>query len=87
MKEGDRLVLSGMADEIKIVDANGELITTLYDIENELPRDVEIIDKTFEKNSMRHSLLLHLAINLKFTGSAICTMLFLNLKHRLAKAI
>ena len=38
-----------MADEIKIVDANGELITTLYDIENELPRDVEIIDKTFEK--------------------------------------
>lgn len=49
VKEGDRLVLSGMADEIKIVDASGELITTLYDIENELPRDVEVIDKTFEK--------------------------------------
>ncbi|ENL8546908.1 restriction endonuclease [Serratia marcescens] len=49
MREGDIVDISGMANELKIVNANGELITTLYDIENELPRDVEEIDKIIKR--------------------------------------
>lgn len=44
-KEGDQISVSGMADEMRIVDGSGRQITTLHEIENSLPRDQEQINK------------------------------------------
>lgn len=49
IKEGDAISLSGMADEIKIVDSSGNTITTLHDLENALPRDHEEVNKAVER--------------------------------------
>ncbi len=44
-KEGDQISLGGMADELKIVDSAGNVITTLHELENSLPRDKPEINK------------------------------------------
>ena len=44
-KEGDQISLDGMADELKIVDSSGHVITTLYEFENSLSRDKPEINK------------------------------------------
>ena len=38
IKEGDALSIDGMADEIQLVNATGETITSLHELENTLPR-------------------------------------------------
>lgn len=49
-KEGDKLDLSGMADEIKIVDAEGNSVTDFHTIENALPHDwKEEVARTHEE--------------------------------------
>ncbi|MGG6136291.1 restriction endonuclease [Pantoea allii] len=49
LREGDDFSFSGMADEIKIVDASGSLITNFHELDNSLPRDTEGTDKIFKK--------------------------------------
>ena len=44
-KEGDPISLGGMADELKIVDSSGHVITTLLELENSLPRNKPEINK------------------------------------------
>lgn len=44
-KEGDQISLGGVANELKIVDSAGNVLTTLYDLENSLPRDNPEINK------------------------------------------
>lgn len=44
-KEGDQISLGGMANELKIVDSSGLVITTLHELENSLPRDKPEINK------------------------------------------
>lgn len=45
IKEGDPIYLGGMADELKIVDSSGSVITTLHELENSLPRDKPAINQ------------------------------------------
>jgi len=45
VKEGDQISFGGMADELKIVDSAGKVITTLHELENSLPRDSAEINK------------------------------------------
>jgi hypothetical protein len=41
IKEGDKIEISGINNEIKIVDADGKEITNFYEIENNLDRSLE----------------------------------------------
>jgi hypothetical protein len=44
-KEGNQISLGGMTDELKIVDSAGNVLTTLHELENSLPRDNPEINK------------------------------------------
>lgn len=44
-KEGDQISFGGMADELKIVDSSGIVISTLHELENSLPRDKPAINQ------------------------------------------
>ncbi len=49
-REGDvRVCMSGMSDEMTIVDSSGHVLTTLHEIENSLPRDQEQINKVVNR--------------------------------------
>ncbi|HHQ4708679.1 TPA: restriction endonuclease [Aeromonas veronii] len=44
-KEGDQISFGCMADELKIVDSSGKVISTLHELENSLPRDKPVINQ------------------------------------------